>query len=167
MPPAAAAPPPRQDIAAAWLGREMAQQPERWTITLSAQQIAELDGALAGVISGNRELAAITKAHFPLPTLGPVLAALREELIHGRGFALVRGLPAGGYTEEEAATIFFGLGSHLGHARSQNAAGDVLGHVRERAADLPHRFLRRRRPVVPAPGEDGRRVAALQRRCGL
>jgi hypothetical protein len=31
----------------------------------------------------------------------------------------------------EAATAFFGIGSHLGNARSQNAKGHVLGHVRD------------------------------------
>jgi hypothetical protein len=69
------------------------------------------------------------QSHFPLPGLGPKLAALREELIHGRGFALLRGLPVADYSEREAATIFYGLGTHLGHARSQNAQGHVLGHV--------------------------------------
>jgi hypothetical protein len=67
--------------------------------------------------------------------LGPRLRELREELIRGRGFALLRGLPAGRYTEREAATIFFGLGTHLGNARSQNGHGHVLGHVRNLGVD--------------------------------
>jgi hypothetical protein len=66
--------------------------------------------------------------------LGPVLSDLREELLRGRGFALVRGLDIERYTEHEASALFFGLGTHLGHARSQNAAGDVLGHVRDEGA---------------------------------
>lgn len=33
------------------------------------------------------------------------------------------------------ATVFCGLGSHLGHARSQNAAGHILGHVKDLGAD--------------------------------
>jgi len=31
----------------------------------------------------------------------------------------------------EAATVFFGLGAHLGSARSQNGKGHVLGHVQD------------------------------------
>ena len=34
-----------------------------------------------------------------------------------------------------AATIFCGLGSHLGSARSQNAQGHILGHVRDLGRD--------------------------------
>jgi hypothetical protein len=52
-----------------------------------------------------------------------------------RGFALLRGLPVADYSEREAATIFYGLGTHLGHARSQNAQGHVFGHVRNSGVD--------------------------------
>src|SRR5262249_61335960 len=31
----------------------------------------------------------------------------------------------------EAATAYFGIGAHFGSARSQNAKGHVLGHVRD------------------------------------
>jgi hypothetical protein len=31
----------------------------------------------------------------------------------------------------ECAALFMGIGTHLGHARSQNAKGHVLGHVRD------------------------------------
>ena len=39
------------------------------------------------------------------------------------------------YSQEFAATIFCGVGAHLGSARSQNAAGHILGHVRDVGAD--------------------------------
>jgi hypothetical protein len=52
-------------------------------------------------------------------------------LITGRGFVLLRGLSAAKYNEREAGTIFYGLGCHLGRPRSQNAAGHMLGHVRD------------------------------------
>jgi hypothetical protein len=55
--------------------------------------------------------------------------ALLEALLHGRGFALLRGLPVARYTPQQRAAIFLGIGAHLGRARSQNAAGHVLGHV--------------------------------------
>ena len=32
--------PPRQDISAAWLGRDLAKHPEIWTVTLSPDQEA-------------------------------------------------------------------------------------------------------------------------------
>ena len=126
--------PPRQDNAAAWLGRELAKHPETWTVTLSRDSVAELEQAMAKVVSHGMDIADITKEFFMLPTLGPVLSALQQELINGRGFAVVRGLDVGRYNEQEIAIIFFGLGSHIGHARSQNAAGHILGHVRDLGA---------------------------------
>ena len=77
------------------------------------------------------DIARITKADFPLPTLAPKLAQICGELLHGRGFALLRGLPVERWSIREAATAYFGIGSHLGSARSQNAKGHVLGHVRD------------------------------------
>jgi len=126
--------PPRQDVPTAWLGRDLAKHPEIWTVTLSPGHVAELELAMAEVMASGIEMAAITKEIFPLPSLGPVLSVLRREMVHGRGFALVRGLSVGGYTEQEIATVFFGLGSHIGHARSQNAASQILGHVRDLGA---------------------------------
>ena len=56
---------------------------------------------------------------------------LRHELLNGRGFALIRGLKIGNLTEREVGILFFGLGSYFGNARSQNAAGELLGHVKD------------------------------------
>jgi hypothetical protein len=123
--------PPRQNVPAAWRGRDLGPDPESWTLTLSPDHVAELERALAEVMSRAIAMPEVTNEVFALPTLGPVLSALRRELIGGRGFALVRGLDVGTYTEQEAATLFFGLGSHIGLARSQNATGDILGHVRD------------------------------------
>ncbi len=48
---------------------------------------------------------------------------------------MIRGLPVENYSQQVAATIFCGVGAHLGSARSQNAAGHILGHVRDIGAD--------------------------------
>jgi hypothetical protein len=100
---------------------------------LSADEVAELEAAMRLVVAhgamAGSALARLTLASFPLPTLGPRLVAIREELLLGRGFALLRGLPVERYSPLEVATIFLGIGAHLGVARCQNGAGHVLGHV--------------------------------------
>jgi hypothetical protein len=53
----------------------------------------------------------------------------------GSGVEVIRGLPMERYDQRMAATIFCGIGAHVGTARSQNAAGHVLGHVRNVGAD--------------------------------
>jgi hypothetical protein len=122
--------PPLQKGPSAWFGPEMAARQKEWLIHFSPAEIAELEAAAEPFVTGNFQLGQLTAADFKLPTLADKLADLRRELIHGRGFALLRGLPVAGYSEREAATIFFGLGVHLGRARSQNAQGHILGHVR-------------------------------------
>ena len=68
---------------------------------------------------------------FPLPVFGPVLAEIREQLLNGRGFQLIRGFPVERYSRAQAAAAFFGLGRYLGRAVSQNPKGHVLGHVKK------------------------------------
>jgi len=123
--------PPIQTGPAAWIGAEMAKRQDEWRIHFAPAELAEIEVAAEGLLTEAFNIGAMTKSDFPLPTLGPRLAELGRELIGGRGFALLRGLPVANYSEREAATIFYGLGAHLGNARSQNAQGHVLGHVRD------------------------------------
>jgi hypothetical protein len=135
MPAAATLPPARIDIPSAWLGETMAANPDLWLVNLSAADIAELEHAARSFLAETREIGEITKEKFPLPNFGAHLAELRDTLIHGIGFEVLRGLPVAGYSQEFAAAIFCGIGAHLGSARSQNAMGHILGHVRDIGAD--------------------------------
>ncbi|GGI26391.1 TauD/TfdA family dioxygenase [Bradyrhizobium guangdongense] len=128
-------PPGKIDIPSAWLGAEMKAHPERWLVSLTASEIAELENAAESCLGRNKNIAEITKESFPLPQLGAHLEELKTRLLTGLGFELIRGLPVENYSQEFAATIFCGVGAHLGSARSQNAAGHILGHVRDTGAD--------------------------------
>jgi hypothetical protein len=123
--------PPEQTGPAAWHGPQMAARSD-WIGTLEPADLAELEAAMRRFLAAGDDPARIgqmTAAQFPLPRLAPRLAALRQELLHGRGFALLRRLPVQRYSMVQAATLFMGLGVHLGAPRSQNAQGHVLGHV--------------------------------------
>jgi len=123
--------PPEQHLASAWYGPDMAGRTDEWIIGLSATDVAELEAAAAPLLASGQNIALLRAQDFPLPVVGPRLLALRRELVAGRGFALMRGLPVARYTEREAGTIFYGLGCHIGSPRSQNAKGHMLGHVRD------------------------------------
>lgn len=114
--------------ASAWRGAAIAADPG-WAATLAAAEVEELAAALQGVQARGLATTAITAEDFPLPRLGPRLAAWREEAQAGRGLFVVRGLPASRFTEAERETIFWGIGAHLGDAVSQNSHGEMLGHV--------------------------------------
>jgi hypothetical protein len=113
----------------AWIGADMKQREAEWAYHLSPAEIAELKAAGAAVRARGLDLAEITRADFPLPTLGPVLDRLRGEVLEGCGFVLLRGLPVEDRSIAESACLYWGLGSYFGNARSQNHKGHLLGHV--------------------------------------
>ncbi len=125
--------PPEQTNASTWYGPYWSARANEWTVPLTGEEIAELETAAEAWdrAHSSDDIETTVIREFPLPTLHTRLLELREELIHGRGFALLRGLPVANYSEREAAIMFCGVGSHLGLARSQNAKGHLLGHVRD------------------------------------
>jgi hypothetical protein len=125
--------PPRPFVEgpSAWIGRELRAREDEWIYPLSAAEIAEIDGATAAVRARGLDIADIGRADFPLPTLGPRLDRMRSEILDGRGFVLIRGLPVAGRSIAENAVAYWGVGTYFGTARSQNAKGHLLGHVRD------------------------------------
>ncbi|MGZ3378111.1 MAG: TauD/TfdA family dioxygenase, partial [Phenylobacterium sp.] len=123
---------------AAWRAGDL--KPGAWTHQLSAAEVAEIEAAARALAASGAELAKVTAADFPLPGAG---ARLREvllaEVLAGRGFAVIRGLDPSRLSRREQAAAFLGLGAHWGALRPQNAAGHVLGHVKDlgRSGDDP------------------------------
>ena len=61
--------------------------------------------------------------------LARVLDRLRGQVLDGRGFVLLRGVPVEGRPIAESAVAYWGIGTYFGVARSQNAKGHLLGHI--------------------------------------
>ena len=125
--------PRRYDGPAAWTGAEMRARDE-WIVHLGDADQAELDEARRA--TAHLPIEGIGREDFALPALGPRLLALRDEVLHGRGFVLLRGLDIEGWPIERTARTYWGLGAWFGRAVSQNAMGHVLGHVRDIDYDL-------------------------------
>jgi Taurine catabolism dioxygenase TauD, TfdA family len=126
--------PVRLEGPGAWYGPQVAAR-GGWTETASTTELDELAAAaqpwLARVERDPRALNALTAANFPLPTLAARAARVTEELLRGRGFVLLRGLPVERWGSRLSAIAFYGLGLHIGRPRTQNAQGHLLGHVRD------------------------------------
>ena len=128
--------PPEQTGRAAWYGPQTTHASD-WLMPLSSAEIAEIEAAMLPLAAREADIAAITAADFPLPTLGPRLKArVDDDVLNGIGFVLLRGLPVERWTMRQSATAFFGLGTHFGSARSQNGKGHVLGHVQDLGLDV-------------------------------
>ena len=115
---------------AAWLSADHAD-PAAWTYRLSTHEVDEILAALAYAKSKERTLASLTREDFPLPSLAPRGQEWARELSLGRGFVLVKGFPAARLSADDAGLAYYGLGLHWGKPVSQNAKGDLLGHVRD------------------------------------
>ncbi len=114
-----------------WYGPEFTGREEVWTHVLSEAEISELDLAVDHVLARGIDIVDMRQTDFPLPMLAPTLQNIREEVLNGRGFYLLRGLPVERYSQRQSAIALFGIGTHWGEAVSQNAKGHVLGHVRD------------------------------------
>ena len=93
--------------------------------------LAEIDAASRPLAAAESEGQPLRREDFPLPTLRPRLAAILDEVLNGRGFALLRGLPVRDWGPRKSALAFLGLGLHWGNLRAQNRHGHLLGHVKD------------------------------------
>src|SRR6185503_18315862 len=132
------------DVAAAWRGAEMAARDD-WVVRLGADDVAELEQACAAVQARGLGLGEVRREDFPLATLGGRLRAWADELLRGRGFLLVRGLPVARWGDETSALAYWGIGQHLGTPGAQNPEGELLGHVVDTGEDAGNPFVRRYR----------------------
>jgi hypothetical protein len=133
----------------AWIGSELAPRRD-WIHVLSAAEIDDLERAVGHARASGKSLAQLTRDDFPLGALARAAEKWLDAIESGRGFVLVRGVPVERYGEDDASLAYWGLGLHLGRAVSQNAAGDLLGHVRDAGLDRRDptiRLYRTREPL--------------------
>ncbi|MDG2025622.1 MAG: TauD/TfdA family dioxygenase [Acidimicrobiales bacterium] len=113
-----------------WTAADVADT-EAWTYRLTADEIAELEEALAVARSRTDEVLDVRIGDFPLPTLAPKLAGLADQLINGRGFQRISALPVERVGFEDASWMYWGIGLHLGVPWPQNVKGHLLGDVKD------------------------------------
>jgi hypothetical protein len=118
-----------------WRGHDF-QDNDRFVTYWSGQALGELSAAVATVKRRGMQPPNFTKDSFPLPTIGDELQAVLEDLDSGRGFSIIRGIPLDDFSDAEAEILFWGLMMHLGVPMSQNAAGHLIGHVRDLGYDV-------------------------------
>src|SRR5262245_12517396 len=112
----------------AWRPADFAD-PNAYTVTLAAAHLAAFDAALALNRAAGRATEDITARDFALDAVSADLATWRCEVLHGRGFVVLRGLTRDRYSADNQAAILWGLGTQFGRAVSQSALGDRIGYV--------------------------------------
>ena len=111
---------------AAWTGEELGG---KQTLVREAgpDVIRGLD-ALAAKLRG-RELPTITRADFDHPAVNALLAAVRADVMDGRGLSIVRGPEPGRYDPEDYERLYWGMGTHLGRGVVQSFFSDYVARV--------------------------------------
>jgi hypothetical protein len=125
--------PPEICDRSAWLGPDLARRAD-WIAELSQLEIEEVENAAGNLLvraESYADLTSLRREDFPLSGLGIRLRSLLQDVLNGRGFVLIRGLPVERWSRRVTAMVFIGIGLHLGNLRMQNAAGHLLGHVRD------------------------------------
>ena len=129
------------ETACEWTAAEVAD-PAQWTEHLSPAEVDELEAAMAHAFGVSDDFLAIGKSEFPLPTLSARLKAIEQELIDGRGFVLIRGLPRERWSNDQMSMAYWGIGAHLGRPWPQNAKGHLLGDVTDHGKALDDPTIR-------------------------
>lgn len=115
--------------------------PDSYAVALTETDVAELRAATrAALAATGGRVEAITLAHVgaALPTLGPKLVAVRDDVVAGKGFALLRGFPtaeAPDWTRAHVVAGYWILGLHWGAARPNNKKGHLVGHIKDLGHD--------------------------------
>jgi hypothetical protein len=115
---------------AAWSAGSFASAAD-YTVALSEQNRQELLASLSTIQTAGR----LTPTHELKPSdfkFGPLADRLRQaflEVRDGRGFVLLRGLPRHGLSLDQFAAVVWGVGTYFGYPLSQNAGGELIGHV--------------------------------------
>lgn len=128
--------------------REDLERDRGWRITLDTAQRAELSDAVELNARRGLRAADFAREDFALPRLAPVLAQVLDAMEHGRGVALLRGLPVRDDDDEHNARLLWGVGLYLGRALPQHARVNLGGFRDDLIATLVDQGLDYSRPEV-------------------
>jgi hypothetical protein len=114
----------------AWYGPAVSKCSD-WIKEWSPDELSEIELASRRLADFAIDWRNASHHEFRLPTLAHRLSAILKEVLEGRGFVLLRGLPVERWGGRLSAIAFLGLGLHWGRLRAQNKHGDLLGHVKD------------------------------------
>ena len=118
----------------AWYTAEV-ERDDSWIQRLSAEEVDDFKQALVVARSRAKPLLEMTADDFPLKGPGKQALAQAIATTQGRwGMCLVKGFPVDDWSEADVQLAYWGMGLHMGAARTQNRASQVITDVRNAGA---------------------------------
>lgn len=127
------APSPPQ-TSSGWMGVDMAKTPDMWKRRWTQGQIDDLIAAAHSV--DEKDLSHLDPSTFAPQSVQDLAADIQTDLLSGHGFTLLQGFPVDQLDRRSIAAALMIFGGLVGGPRSQNAAGHLLGHIKDVGADL-------------------------------
>ncbi|NKB56554.1 MAG: hypothetical protein GKS00_09475 [Alphaproteobacteria bacterium] len=116
------------DHPATWKATDFKSKDD-FAIDLSARHIDALEAEIAAYKKASGDHAGLSPESFPLTTIQEDVRAWREEVVHGRGLLMLRGMPVDRMDVDDLRLLFLGLGTHIGRPVSQSANGELVADV--------------------------------------
>jgi hypothetical protein len=104
---------------------------QSWICELSDHARRDLTTAVRKAADPAKTLFDYRPDDFDLGSAWPVIAAALKEVRDGTGFAILRGMPRDGLTQDEFELLTWAIGLHSGVARPQGKASQFLSAVRD------------------------------------
>ncbi|KAJ4290700.1 hypothetical protein N0V88_006448 [Collariella sp. IMI 366227] len=113
----------------AWSGADFKQTSD-YVLVLEDAHHVEIKAALESYKALGQDGDLVEPATFPLPTLGQKLRELSQDVHHGKGFCVIRGLNPASYSVEDLTLVYLGVQSYIAEQRGrQDRNGNMLVHI--------------------------------------
>lgn len=104
---------------------------EAWIYRLTAEDVQELEAAVQSVIDSGIRIQDVRRGDVQLPRLEQRLLAIRSEVIRGRGFQVIKGVPVERWSRQQSVIAYWIIGTFFGKAVSNNKKGHLVGHIKD------------------------------------
>jgi hypothetical protein len=116
---------------AGWLSRQATEDPG-WMQRLGPEAVQGFDDALRHAKAAGLALLDMGQEDFPLP---PASRQALEQAVAATqgpwGMCLLKGFPVDRWSEADCRLAYWGMGLHMGVARTQNRASEIINDVRD------------------------------------
>ena len=121
----------RPPIAGPTVWNQASLRAEDYVLSVEPAQAAACLRIRDELSRGGKRLDSVEPSDFVAPELAELGSGIRQRILAGPGFCVLRGLPLKGWTDEEASMLYWGLGTYLGTPQQQNRQGDRVTLVQD------------------------------------